>query len=294
VNRDDFGKWMQKWGRVGDPHNGARPLVMGVLNVTPDSFSDGGRYFDPGAAVAHAEQLVSEGADLLDVGGESTRPGAQRVEAAEQLRRILPVLSRIAELPVTISVDTTLSEVARAAVDHGAHVINDISAGRDDPQMFPLAAKVRKPIVLMHMLGQPATMQDAPTYTDVVAEVSAFLQERMAAAESAGITRDNILLDPGIGFGKQVHHNLTLIRDLSRFTALGRPLVVGTSRKRFIGRITGETTPADRVIGTAASVAWTIANGAAVVRVHDVRPMVQVARLVRAIRSGEVPDEATR
>lgn len=288
---EEFRKWMQKWGRSGQGNARVRPLVMGVLNITPDSFSDGGRFYDADAAVAHAEQLVSEGADLLDVGGESTRPGSQRVEATEQLRRILPALSRIAKLPMVISVDTTLSEVARAAVEHGAHVINDISAGRDDPGMFPLAARLGTPIVLMHMLGQPATMQDAPSYTDVVAEVSQFLEERMRIAESHGVSRGNILLDPGIGFGKQVEHNLTLIRDLSQFASLGRPLVVGTSRKRFIGRITGETTPADRVIGTAASVAWTVANGAAIVRVHDVRPMIQVVRLIRAIQSGNVPGE---
>jgi dihydropteroate synthase len=256
---------------------------MGVLNVTPDSFSDGGRYATFDAAVAHAEAMVAAGADLLDIGGESTRPGSLPVAAADQIKRVVPVIQRIANLPVTISIDTTRAAVAEAALDAGAAVVNDISAGRDDAELLPLVARRGAVVVLMHMQGTPATMQDAPSYQDVVAETIQFLRERVAAAQGVGIELSKILLDPGIGFGKTMEHNLELLRRQREFLALGRPMVIGTSRKGFIGRITGQSEPAKRLFGTAASVAFCVANGAAIVRVHDVGPMVQVVRMTRAI-----------
>jgi dihydropteroate synthase len=277
----DFVNWL------ADPKR--PPLVMGVLNVTPDSFSDGGRWSDPTAAVAHAREMAAAGADLIDIGGESTRPGSQRVPAEEQIRRVLPVvetLMREMGKRCVLSIDTTLAPVAQAALDAGAAMINDISGGTDDRTMLDLAAARQVPIVLMHMQGQPATMQDNPSYTDVVGEVGAFLIERAQAAVRAGVPRDHILLDPGIGFGKDVNHNLELLRGVSRLAELGHPLVLGTSRKGFIGRIAGEAEPSSRLMGTAASVAWCVANGATIVRVHDVEPMVKVVRVVRAIQVG--------
>jgi dihydropteroate synthase len=274
----EFDKWLLA------PPESRRPLVMGVLNVTPDSFSDGGKYVAPDAAVARAETLAAEGADLIDIGGESTRPGSDPVDDDEQIRRVVPVLKAVAHrLPVVFSIDTTRASVARAALDAGAHLINDISAGRDDGQMFFLAAQKHAPIVLMHMLGRPKTMQSAPRYEDVTAEVAGFLNERLIEAGIRGVDPERILLDPGIGFGKTTSHNLELLRRLRELTVLGRPIVIGGSRKRFIGQITGVDEPAERLFGTAATVAWSIANGAAVVRVHDVGPMVQVARMVAAI-----------
>jgi dihydropteroate synthase len=266
------------------PH--PRPtLVMGVLNVTPDSFSDGGQFATVDAAVAHGIEMAEAGAELIDVGGESTRPGSDTVDDDEQIRRVLPVIRQLhaARVPSVLSIDTTRSRVAEAALDAGAHIVNDISAGRDDPAMFPLVARRRCPVILMHMLGRPATMQHAPTYDEVVAEVSGFLNERIISAGVAGIDTDKVLIDPGIGFGKTVEHNLELLRRLMELTVLGRPLVVGTSRKSFIGRITGEDEPSRRLFGTAATVAWCVANGAAIVRVHDVEPMAQVVRMTRAI-----------
>jgi dihydropteroate synthase len=256
---------------------------MGVLNATPDSFSDGGRFATVEAAVAQAEAMAAAGADLIDVGGESTRPGSLPVAPDDQIKRVVPVIQRIADLPVTISIDTTRAVVAEAALDAGAAVVNDISAGRDDAGMLPLVARRGVPVVLMHMQGTPAAMQDAPSYSDVVAETIAFLRERVAAAQAVGIELSKILLDPGIGFGKAQAHNLELLRRQREFLALGRPIVIGTSRKAFIGRITGEAEPSRRLFGTAASVALAVANGAAIVRVHDVGPMLQVVRMTRAI-----------
>jgi dihydropteroate synthase len=267
-----------------------RPLIMGVLNVTPDSFSDGGRFEHVQAAVAHARAMVGSGADLIDVGGESTRPGSLPVDAAEQARRVVPVVRAIADagLPVTISVDTTRAAVAEAAVDAGAHVLNDVSAGRDDPAVLPLCAAREVPVILMHMQGTPATMQVAPSYADVTGEVIGFLQRRMEAAVSAGVDPRDVLVDPGIGFGKTLRHNLELLRRLRELSdGVGRPVVLGTSRKGFIGRVTGEDEPSHRVFGTAATVAWGIANGAGVLRVHDVGPMAQVARMIHAIVTAE-------
>jgi dihydropteroate synthase len=227
--------------------------------------------------------MVAAGADMLDIGGESTRPGALPVAADEQIKRVVPVIQRIANLRVTISIDTTRAAVAEAALDAGAALVNDISAGRDDADLLPLVARRGVPVVLMHMQGTPLTMQDAPRYRDVVAETTQFLRERVAAAQAVGIELSRILLDPGIGFGKMMEHNLELLRRQREFLALGRPIVIGTSRKGFIGKITGESEPSQRLFGTAASVALSIANGAAIVRVHDVGPMVQVVRMTRAI-----------
>ena len=277
----EFEKWLL------DPH---RPtLVMGVLNVTPDSFSDGGRYADPAAAIKHGLDMFAAGADLLDVGGESTRPGSARTPIAEQISRVTPVIRALRQElgeSCLLSIDTTQSEVAQAALDGGASIINDISAAGDDPGMLPLAAARFCPIVLMHMQGNPATMQNNPTYRNVTEEVGVFLKERAAAARAAGVDAHRILLDPGIGFGKKVGHNLELLRRLSELADLGHPLVLGTSRKGFLGRISGETDPRDRLFATAASVAWCVANHAAIVRVHDVEPMLKVVRVIRAIQNG--------
>lgn len=283
MSPSEFDAWLL------DPRR--RTLVMGVLNVTPDSFSDGGQFLSVDAAVAHAETMAAEGADIIDVGGESTRPGSEPVDAVEQIRRIRPVLEAIRRirhrLQVVISVDTTRAAVAESAVDADADIINDISAGRDDPEMFGVVARLGKPIILMHMRGTPANMQIDPTYQDLTEEVSQFLRERMAAAMSAGVDPIRILVDPGIGFGKTADHNLELLRNTRRLAhLLGRPVVVGASRKSFIGKILGPAADPSRSFGTAATVAWAVANEAAVVRVHDVGPMVQVVRMLQAIVSG--------
>ncbi len=259
---------------------------MGVLNITPDSFSDGGDHLKPEVAAKASREMESAGADLIDIGGESTRPGSQPVSVEQQIERILPVVRAIRQVsPITLSIDTTRARVAQAALDAGANLINDISAGRDDDQMFPLIAKREVPIILMHVQGTPATMQDHPTYTHVAIEVELFLRERMKVAIESGIKRRNILVDPGIGFGKNLDHNLTLLRELKGLKRLGRPVVIGTSRKGFIGKITGESDPKRRQFGTAATIAWSIANGAAILRVHDVEPMVQVTKMMRAMMS---------
>ncbi len=276
MNANEFNSWLLQPTR--------RPLVMGVLNITPDSFSDGGLYFSTDAAIARAEGLASEGADLIDVGGESTRPGSDPVDDVEQIRRVVPVLHNVARrLPIVFSIDTTRSAVVEAALDAGAHLVNDVSAGRDDDNLFSLVAHRQAPIILMHMLGRPKTMQQAPHYDDVMAEVSGFLNERLITAGIHGIDPDKILLDPGIGFGKTKRHNLELLSRLRELTVLGRPIVIGTSRKRFIGEITGDDEPQVRLMGTAATVAWSIANGAAVVRVHDVGPLRRVVRMIQSI-----------
>jgi dihydropteroate synthase len=245
----------------------ARPAVMGVLNVTPDSFSDGGRYLDPGAALDHARRLVSEGADLVDVGGESTRPGAEPVPADEELQRVIPVIEQLPDIPV--SIDTSKSAVARAATDAGAVFVNDVTALRGDPAMAEVVAQTGADLCLMHMLGEPRTMQDDPRYEDVVAEVAAFLEERLAFAVSQGIPEHRVWLDPGIGFGKTLRHNLELLRRLDEIVALGRPVVVGASRKRFIGALT-EKPESERVAGTVAANVMAYERGAHMFRVHDV------------------------
>ncbi len=262
----------------------ARVAVVGVLNATPDSFSDGGVHLDPARAAAAGEAMVAAGAAMLDIGGESTRPGAVPVDAAEERRRLLPVLRAVrAAVRVPISVDTTKAEVARAALGEGADVVNDVSAGRLDPGMLPLCAREGVPIVLMHMQGTPATMQDDPRYTDVVTEVANFLAERARAALAAGIAAGSVVLDPGIGFGKTVAHNCFLLRRLDLLAALGYPLMVGVSRKGFIGSLLGGRVTEGRLHGTAAAVALTVAGGARLVRVNDVEAMGDVVAVAEAI-----------
>ena len=244
---------------------------MGVLNVTPDSFSDGGLFLEPHAAVAHAERMVEEGAALVDVGGESTRPGAAPVPEAEELRRVLPVVEALAgRVEVPLSIDTGKAAVARAALAAGASFVNDVTALRGDPAMAAAVAESGADLCLMHMLGEPATMQDQPRYGDVVAEVKGFLEERLSFAVAAGIPEERIWLDPGVGFGKTAEHNLELIRRLDEIAAIGQPVLVGLSRKRFIGAITGRPA-ADRASGSVAAAILAFERGATMFRVHDVR-----------------------
>jgi dihydropteroate synthase len=255
---------------------------MGVVNVTPDSFSDGGLYLDAEAAVAHGRELVAAGAGILDVGGESTRPGADPVEAEEELRRVVPVIRGLSECGCELSVDTSKAEVAAAALDAGAAIVNDVTALRGDPEMAALCAERGATVVLMHMLGEPRTMQDDPRYGDVVAEVKDFLAERLEAAVAAGIAEERVWLDPGIGFGKTAAHNMELLRRLGELRELGRPLVIGTSRKSFIGKVDGSAA-GERLGGTIASSVLAAAEGAAVLRVHDVAEVGQALAVAAAI-----------
>ena len=245
--------------------------VMGVVNVTPDSFSDGGLFLDADKAIAHGTQLTNEGADILDIGGESTRPGAAPVDAGEELRRVLPVIEGLAGGPARISIDTSKAGVASAALDAGATLVNDVTALRSDPRMVELIASSGVECCLMHMRGEPRTMQDDPHYDDVVSEVKAFLSERLAFAVANGIAEDKVILDPGIGFGKTAEHNLELLRRLDELVALGRPVMVGFSRKSFLGRITGREV-GERVASTVAVNVLAYERGARLFRVHDVAP----------------------
>jgi len=258
-------------------------LLMGILNVTPDSFSDGGQFFDLSRAVEHGLEMVDEGAAILDIGGESTRPGSQPISSAEQVHRVVPVIEALTErADVPISIDTHDVEVARAALHAGASIINDITALADE-RMVELAAEEQVPVVLMHMQGTPATMQVEPAYTDVVKEVRDFLVERAKRVEGFGIARERVFIDPGIGFGKTLQHNLLLLTHLDALVATGYRVLVGASRKAFIGKITGREKPVDRVFGTAATVAVCVAAGASILRVHDVGPMRDVVRVTRAM-----------
>lgn len=262
---------------------GARPLLMGIVNATPDSFSDGGECLDPGAAAERALALEAEGADLVDLGGESTRPGSAPVPEGEERRRVQPVIERLAgRIRVPVSIDTSKASVAEAALAAGAEIVNDVTALRGDPGMAALCARARCGVVLMHMLGAPRTMQADPRYGDVVAEVAAFLRGRLAAAEAAGVERDRIALDPGIGFGKTTAHNLEILRRLAGLAALGRPLLVGPSRKRFLGEIAGGE-PKDRDGATAAACLFAVERGASILRVHNVRLVREVLATWRAL-----------
>ncbi|HET7052747.1 MAG TPA: dihydropteroate synthase [Solirubrobacterales bacterium] len=254
---------------------------MGVVNVTPDSFSDGGRYLDPQVAIEHGRELVKQGADILDVGGESTRPGAEEVGEEEEMRRVLPVIEGLAGV-ATVSIDTSKAAVAQAALDAGASIVNDVTALRHDPEIGALCAERDATLVLMHMQGEPRTMQENPVYGDVVDDVKAFLVERMGVAVGAGVDEERIWLDPGIGFGKNLDHNLELLRRLDELRELGRPLVVGPSRKSFIGKIDGSPVE-ERLGGTIASSVLAAAEGADVLRVHDVAEVAQAARVASAI-----------
>jgi dihydropteroate synthase len=263
---------------------GASTLIMGILNVTPDSFSDGGRFFDPGAAVAHGKKMAEEGADIIDVGGESTRPGSDPVPEEQEIARVVPVVARLArETAAIISVDTTKARVAEEAVAAGAAIINDVSALGFDPRMAQVASSAGAGVVLMHMLGRPKDMQGNPVYSDLIGEISVFLAGACRAAVRAGVREDAIVCDPGIGFGKTAAHNLEILRRLGDFGALGRPILVGPSRKSFIGTTLGGLPADERLEGTAAAVALAIAGGAAIVRVHDVMAMKRVARLADAV-----------
>ncbi len=265
---------------------GTNTHVMGILNVTPDSFSDGGNYLDVQQAIVHAETMVAEGATLIDIGGESSRPGASPVSVNDELARVLPVVRALADtVDVLLSVDTYKAEVARRALEAGAHVVNDITALCGDPDMAATVAEMEAGVVLMHMKGTPRTMQQSPEYNDVVNEVCAWLKKKIQNAEAQGIAPERIIVDPGIGFGKTTQHNLELLKRLSEFRALKKPLLIGTSRKSFIGNIL-EVPVTERVEGTAATVCWAIAHGADIVRVHDVKANVRAAQMTDALYRG--------
>jgi len=268
---------------------GERTLVMGVLNITPDSFSDGGKYLDSGAAVARALQLERDGADILDVGGESTRPGATEIAAEEELRRILPVIQVLrGKLRIPMSVDTRRAEVAKAALAAGAEILNDVSGLRLDPRLGEVVRRARAPLILMHMRGTPRTMQKGPFARDVIGDVLSGLRDAVARAKRAGLAKSQLLLDPGIGFGKTHEQNFEVLARLPEFARLGCPIVIGTSRKAFLGKALAGTDgtsapPGERLLGTAATVTASILGGAHIVRVHDVAEMVRVARVADSI-----------
>jgi dihydropteroate synthase len=258
------------------------PKLMGVVNVTPDSFSDGGLFLEPEAAIAHGEQLVRDGAEILDVGGESTRPGAEEVGVEEELARTEPVVADLEGMGYRVSIDTSKAVVVEAALAAGAEIVNDVTALRGDGEMAVLCAERGATVVLMHMVGDPRTMQDEPRYEDVVGEVKAFLAERIEAAVAAGIAEEKIWVDPGIGFGKTLEHNLELLRGLGELRELGRPLVIGASRKSFIGKIDGSQVE-ERIGGSIATAVLAAADGADVLRVHDVAETAQALRVAEAI-----------
>jgi dihydropteroate synthase len=262
-------------------------LLMGVLNVTPDSFSDGGKFFDHDKAIEQGIKMAAEGAAIIDVGPESTRPGAQAVTADEQIRRAIPVITKLAKKTKTcISIDTTNYEVAKAALDAGASMINNITALADE-RMAQLAAKQKVPVILMHMQGTPRTMQVEPKYKNVASEVMKFLLDRAKRAEKFGIPKQRIFIDPGIGFGKTIEHNLKLLANIDKFVKTGYRVLVGPSRKWFIGKLTGKENPADRTFGTAAAVALCASAGVSILRVHDIAKMLEVAKIVNAIIKGK-------
>ena len=278
------GKTIVEWPK-GRLDFSAGCVVMGVLNVTPDSFSDGGQFLDTDKAIKHGLKMAAEGAAIIDIGAESTRPGAEPVSVDEQTRRVVPVIEALCKrIDVPISIDTNSSEVAKAALEAGATIINDITALSDE-RMGELAAEEQVPVVLMHIQGMPATMQIEPKYKDVVSEVCRFLLKKAKRAEQFGIPKERIFIDPGIGFGKTLVHNLLLLRNIDKFVTTGYRVLVGTSRKSFIGTITDNNKPADRIFGTAASVALCVAEGISIVRVHDVAEMVDVVKVVNAIVS---------
>ena len=262
---------------------GTQTHVMGILNVTPDSFSDGGRYLDVQQAITHAETMVTEGATLIDIGGESSRPGASPVSVDEELARVVPVIRGLAHVgDVLISVDTSKAKVAKHALEAGAQIVNDITALCGDPEMATVVAEMEAGVVLMHMKGTPRTMQQAPEYDDVVTEICSWLKEKTQNAEAQGIAAERIIVDPGIGFGKTTKHNLDILKRLSEFRELKKPLLVGTSRKSFIGNVLKAPITA-RLEGTAATVCWAIAHGADIVRVHDVKANVRAAQMTDAL-----------
>lgn len=275
--------------RIGgkDIDTSRRGLVMGIVNVTPDSFSDAGRFLDHEQAIECGMRLAAEGAEILDIGGESTRPGAEPVEAAEEMRRVLPVVRALREKTgAVISIDTMKASVARAAVEAGAHIINDVTGLAGDPEMLSVAKGCDAGLVVMHMKGTPRTMQEHPVYDDVVTEVRDYLEQRLASLEAVGIDLHRVALDPGFGFGKTLEHNLTLMRSLRDLGVRGRPLLIGVSRKSMLGRLVGSMDMAGRDWPTVAVTAFARENGAAVVRVHGVRPNVEAMRMTEAILFG--------
>lgn len=266
------------------------PLIMGILNVTPDSFSDGGQYIEIDSAIEQVKKMLQDGVDIIDIGGESTRPGSESVSIEEQIARVVPVIKAIRkELSTTqlISIDTTLSEVAKAALDAGANIINDISAGQSDHNILTLAAKRNVPIILMHMQGTPKTMQDNPGYDDVVSDVIESLKSRVDEALNAGVKKENIALDPGIGFGKRRDDNIKLLAHLSQLVSVGYPVLLGTSRKRFMGSICSVSEPEELVTATAVTTALGVMAGVAMFRVHDVKENKQAADVAWAIKQAE-------
>ncbi|MFH1369393.1 MAG: dihydropteroate synthase [Elusimicrobiota bacterium] len=283
LNRKDFAvKCGSKTLRLGK-----FPVVMGILNVTPDSFSDGGRYFGVKDAVERARCMVEEGAGIIDIGGESTRPGSERITPEEEIRRIIPVIKRLAKtVKVPISVDTYKPDVARAAAEAGAEIINDITALRyKKGRMADFAAKIKLPVILMHMRGAPKTMQKKPEYKEVVPEIISYFTDRLRFAAEKGIKKENVIIDPGIGFGKTLEHNLEILNRLDEFKILGRPVAAGVSRKSFIGKLTGIENADERLAGSLASSVWCAARGAKILRVHDVKETVQALKVLNAVMS---------
>ena len=274
-------------------NNTRKPLIMGILNVTPDSFSDGGKYTEIDTAVEQAKLMLTEGVDIIDIGGESTRPDSDSVSKEEQIARVVPVIKAIREKlseTVLISIDTTLSEVAKAALDAGANIINDISAGQDDKAILLLASEREVPIILMHMKGTPKTMQDNPSYDDVVAEVIVSLKQRVEEALVAGIKKENIAVDPGIGFGKRREDNIALLAQIDKIVAIGYPVLLGTSRKRFMGSLCSVSTPAELITATAVTTALGVMSGVQMFRVHDVKENKQAAEVAWAIKHASTTD----
>ena len=264
---------------------GSKVLIMGVLNVTPDSFSDGGQFLDPGAAIDRAQQLIDEGADVIDIGGESTRPGASYVDEEEEIRRIRPIFNVLGKhINIPLSIDTRKAAVARVALDLGAVIVNDVSALQDDPHMAKLVKESDAGVVLMHRQKHSATMQRAPHYDDVVGEIKAFLAEQVSKAQSMGIPADHIIVDPGIGFGKTFNHNLKILANIGEFLQLGQPVLIGLSRKAFIGELTGKSV-GEREMGNAAALTTAVWQGAHILRVHDVGAMNDAIRVAQALRN---------
>jgi len=267
---------------------GERTLVMGILNTTPDSFSDGGAYPDPSAAVDRALEMAAQGADIIDIGGESTRPGAEPVDTAEEIRRTVPIIGKIREhSDVLVSIDTMKAEVAFQALEAGADIINDVSAFEADARMVGVAAETQAGAVLMHKKGSPKTMQENPTYANVLLDVRAYLKDRLDFAARRGVRRECMVVDPGIGFGKTVSHNLALLRGLSELAECGGPILVGASRKSFIGHLTGREAPVERRAGSLGAAAWAVLHGAHILRVHDVIDTCDVCRLMDTLLAGE-------
>jgi len=263
-----------------------RTYIMGILNVTPDSFSDAGQFFDKTAALKKALQMAEDGADIIDIGGESTRPGSEAITIEEEVRRTIPVIEALVkEINIPISVDTYKSEVAKRALDAGASLVNDISGLRFDPEMPVIVSRHKVPVVIMHIKGRPKDMQKNPVYEALIPEILDYLRSGIRLAVEAGISGDRIIIDPGIGFGKTFGHNLEIIHSLHEFTLLEKPILIGPSRKAFIGEILGDAPPGERLEGTAAAVAISIMNGANIIRVHDVKEMVKVAKVADAIKT---------